>query len=108
MCSFPPRVFAQAISACRECPYHDHYSNGNCISKKNADIKDRFKSLKAEVEELKRRNQKLTSDLTSARKELAERVKDDIRNICPDRVFEYDEVESVIDNLLAEMESERE
>ena len=61
----------QSYPACRECPYHDHYSNRNCISKRNADIKDRIKSLNAENEELKRRNQNLTfenENLTSALK----------------------------------------
>ena len=60
----------QSYPACRECPYHDHYSNGNCISKKNADIKDLIKILKEENEELKCRTQNLTSDLTSAKTEI--------------------------------------
>ena len=40
---------------------------------------------------------------SEAIKEFAERLKDDVCNICPDRVFEYDEVESTIDNLVKEM-----
>ena len=67
----------QSSPACRECPYHDHYSNRNCISKRNADIKDRIKILNAENEELKYTNQKLTSenenlisDLKSAKAEI--------------------------------------
>ncbi|MBQ6697531.1 MAG: hypothetical protein IJN09_00605, partial [Oscillospiraceae bacterium] len=68
----------QSYPACRECPYHDHYSNGNCISKKNADIKDLIKILKEENEELKCRTQNLTSDLTSAKAEV-EAFKESIR-----------------------------
>ena len=147
----------QSYPACRECPYHDHYSNGNCISQKNADIKDLIKILKEENEELKCRTQNLTSDLTSAkaeverlekafvilknhnnhlekvgeeyveaiirleklnetakseaRKEFAERLKEEKSWDCP---YETEDAHYVmvvcvgdIDDLLAEMESER-
>ena len=42
----------QSYPACKECPYHDNYSNGNCINLKNADIKDLINRKDEQIESL--------------------------------------------------------
>ena len=42
----------QSYPACRECPYHEQYSNKNCIAKRNVDIEALINRQKAEISEL--------------------------------------------------------
>ena len=39
----------QSYPACKECPYHNNYSNRDCITLRNADIEDLINRLQAEL-----------------------------------------------------------
>ena len=106
----------QSYPACKECPYHDNYSKRDCISLRNADIKDLINRQKAEIERLQKaikvqdimieqQDYKLKTAKSEARKEVAERLKKKAEIVSGgDYGFTYEIREDEIDNLLAEME----
>lgn len=69
----------QSYPACKECPYHDNYSNRECIGLRNADIKDLINRQKAQLFKEQNKNSKLRNERNRLQAEVERLEKDSKR-----------------------------
>lgn len=98
----------QSYPACKECPYHDNYSNRECIGLRNTDIKDLINRQQAENERLSssaKQWEEIAKDLLiSKEKQQAEIEKLNVelvgmRGACNSYKMHYDNAKAEIERL---------